>query len=518
MKIPSKLLSFAMAGTTVAAANRQGPRWRVRQKGYRRSTALLDFGARFTGAEDTGPVMEETLRAAVHDMGADAGYIMLMTCDSVLSTEIALSLGTPRDLPLERAIGEGAEGWAAANGETLVLSKRHRGGRSGPDLDFVGESILAAPLLRSRADESDSEVAGVLVVTSFNPRHVFNERDIELARSLAAVATVTLANERRYRELRQSFLSSLKAMARAVEAKLPFMEGHGDRVAEVATMLGRQLEVSHDVLDDLRDGALLHEIGKIGIPDTILLKPGQLTQEEFDCLKLYPVIGYDMCKPLGLGERVLMLIRNHSERLDGTGYPDQFRFGQLPLPLRIMCVADAFDAMSSFRPYRQAMDADARQEQLNRFAGSQFDPVVVESLKDLLAGGHLESLYADHWAKHSKRSSHNDIVAAETVRLDSRLRKPERESLVLADYTDTRSQNSGDAAEPSEQVPDTADSPPALCESESAADQNAQVPICIDEDANDPAATLEQAALDAAAFAAAAIEAAVSEDEQRRAA
>jgi hypothetical protein len=132
-----------------------------------------------------------------------------------------------------------------------------------------------------------------------------------------------------------------------------------------------------------------------------LLKPGQLTPEEFTALKHYPVIGYDMCKPLGLGEQVLTLIRNHPERLDGTGYPDKLKYGELPLPLRILCVADAFDAMSSYRPYRQVMDTKARQEQLNRFAGTQFDPIVVETLKGLLADGKLESLYQEHWAKYA---------------------------------------------------------------------------------------------------------------------
>jgi HD-GYP domain-containing protein (c-di-GMP phosphodiesterase class II) len=452
-------------------------------------------------------------------MGADVGYIMLTTAESELVTEIAISLGTPRDLPLQRAIGQGPEGWVAQHHNSLILSKHGRSSRPGAEMEFDGESLLATPMLRSRADESDSDVAGVLVVASYNNRHMFNERDIEIARSLAAVATITLANERRYRELRQSFLASLKAMARAVEAKLPFMEGHGDRVARVATLLGIQLGVSADVLDDLRDGALLHEIGKIGIPDTILLKPGQLSAEEFDCLKMYPVIGYDMCKPLGLGEQVLMLIRNHSERLDGTGYPDRFRFGQLSLPLRIMCVADAFDAMSSFRPYREAMDADARQEQLNRFAGSQFDPVVIESLKDLLASGRLESLYADHWAKHSQESSRADIMAAETVRLDRRVVNTQSDSLVLADYSHPDYKPSVADSEP---IPDqsadaNATEAPLLYESDYSAD--GQVPISIDDDPSDQPTSLEQAAIDAAAFASAAMDAAAEEtEEQRRAA
>ena len=104
-----------------------------------------------------------------------------------------------------------------------------------------------------------------------------------------------------------------------------------------------------------------------------------------------------------MGDQILTLIRNHPERLDGTGYPDKLKFGELPLPLRILCVADAFDAMSSYRPWRQQMDGKARREQLNRFAGTQFDPVVIETLKGLLSEQSVEQLYEEHWQKHSER-------------------------------------------------------------------------------------------------------------------
>jgi HD-GYP domain-containing protein (c-di-GMP phosphodiesterase class II) len=159
--------------------------------------------------------------------------------------------------------------------------------------------------------------------------------------------------------------------------------------------LAGRLHVTPETTEDLRMGALMHEIGKIGIPETILYKPERLTDEEFALLRWYPVIGYEMCKPLGLREGVLMLIRNHAERLDGTGYPDGLRQGQLPLPVRIMSVADAYDAMSSTRAYRQAMTQRERTEQLNRFAGTQFDPIVVETLKDLVNEGELDELYRD---------------------------------------------------------------------------------------------------------------------------
>jgi len=399
MEKPSFLSRLGLSGTS-PTVRRHSRRSVV--KGYGKTAALLEFAARFTGSEDTSPVMEETLRALVRDTGGDLGYIMLFDdSQETLTAEMAISIGAQRAFPQSRRIGEGIEGYVVASGETVMFSRRGR--KTQMDFDFDGESALCVPLMRTRPDGTPHQVCGTLTVATYRPGAGFNERDLELAQSLAALSIVTLANESRYRSLRNSFLQSLQAMARAIESKVPFMEGHGYRVAHVCTLLGSRLGLSEDVLDDLRAGAQLHEIGKIGIPDTILLKPGQLTPEEFTALKQYSVIGYDMCKPLGLGEQVLTLIRNHPERLDGTGYPDKLKYGELPLPLRILCVADAFDAMSSYRPYRQVMDTKARQEQLNRFAGTQFDPIVVETLKSLLAEGRLETLYEEHWAKYAER-------------------------------------------------------------------------------------------------------------------
>jgi putative nucleotidyltransferase with HDIG domain len=186
-------------------------------------------------------------------------------------------------------------------------------------------------------------------------------------------------------------------LARTLDAKDAYTQGHSYRVSELCVLMARKLRVAPEIVENLRNGALLHDVGKIGIPDAILCKPGRLTDEEFAIMKQHPVIGYEICQSLGLGEEILMLIRNHHEKLDGTGYPDGLKLNEIPLPLRIICVADAFDAMSSSRPYRKVMDAHIRNEQLNRFAGTQFDPVVVETLKTLLSSGALDELYKEHW-------------------------------------------------------------------------------------------------------------------------
>lgn len=224
----------------------------------------------------------------------------------------------------------------------------------------------------------------------------FTESDKARAGALADVAAVVV-NVRLYENERADFLRSLEALARTLDDRNPYTQGHSERVAQVCIRLAQKLGVAPEIVQDLYDGALLHDIGKIGIPEAVLDKPGQLSAEEFALIKQIPLRGGDICAPLGLGDGVLMLIRNAHEKLDGTGYPDGLKYGQLPLPLRILCVADAFDAMSTRRPYRPVIDSRFRREQLNRFAGTQFDPTIVETLKGLISAGALDELYADHW-------------------------------------------------------------------------------------------------------------------------
>ena len=376
---------------------------RTQESSHRRFSALIEFGTHFNGVDDVAPVMEQTLRTAVKELEADLGYIMLLNpAEQTLSTEIAVSIGAEREFPETRHTYEGVEGSVAQSCQPMMLTRSEKtDGGAGNTFQFDGEALLCVPLIKQRKDGTDPKVCGTLTVIRERRKKAFRPADEAVARSLAALATVAIANAEQYKTLRSSFVRSLQVMAAAVEAKVPYMEGHAYRVGEVCQAIGERLQVDADVLTDLRDGALLHEIGKVGIPDAILLKPSQLTPEEFACLKQYPVIGYEMCRPLGLGDQILTLIRNHPERLDGTGYPDRLKYGELPLPLRILCVADAFDAMSSYRPYRNIMDTRARHEQLNRFAGTQFDPIVVETLKALLADGKIEDLYQEHWDKHS---------------------------------------------------------------------------------------------------------------------
>jgi putative two-component system response regulator len=179
------------------------------------------------------------------------------------------------------------------------------------------------------------------------------------------------------------------ALANAVEAKDRPTEQHCERLAVLAARLGRRLQLSDAELDAVTYGALLHDIGKIGVPDHILGKPGPLSEEEWSLVRRHPEIGERICAPLQSFAAFGPIIRHHHERWDGAGYPDGLRGETIPLGARIVGIVDAFDAITHDRPYRPARPLDAAIEELRREAGRQVDPEIVREFLDDLAGGAL---------------------------------------------------------------------------------------------------------------------------------
>ncbi|ADH97767.1 HD-GYP domain-containing protein [Salisediminibacterium selenitireducens] len=182
--------------------------------------------------------------------------------------------------------------------------------------------------------------------------------------------------------LLESFFS---VFAATLDARDSYTAGHTTRVADYSTQIARRSGLSGDELDLLRKSALLHDIGKIGIPDSVLLKDGKLTDEEFDKIKEHPVIGGDILEKVNLPEHLRPLldgVRHHHERFDGKGYPDGLSGDRIPLYGRIIAVADAFDAMTSNRPYRKAMSYEQARNILQNGRGSQWDPAFIDHFMD----------------------------------------------------------------------------------------------------------------------------------------
>ncbi len=190
-------------------------------------------------------------------------------------------------------------------------------------------------------------------------------------------------------ENRELFIGSIRMLAAAIDEKDPYTRGHSGRVAKYSTLIGQELGLSPEELDKLRIAALLHDVGKIGVEDRVLKKPGALTPEEFGLMKQHTVKGANIMRPVSQLKEMLPGIELHHEHIDGRGYPYGLQGQQIPLMARIIGVADTLDAMTTNRPYQTAMDLDFALERIRTLTGTKFDAVVVNALESAVQHGKL---------------------------------------------------------------------------------------------------------------------------------
>lgn len=212
--------------------------------------------------------------------------------------------------------------------------------------------------------------------------------ELSLLEVLGEHAGVALENARLYSDLRQMYLQVIASLSAAVGAKESRPAGHGSRLAEYSATLALEMGLSPAEVEAVRHASLLHDVGQIGIPDSVLLKPGPLDEADYEAIRRHPVIGEENLKPpadrADFHAEVARLMRHHHERFDGQGYPDGLAGEEVPPGARIIAVVDSYEAMTSDRPYRKALGLEAATAELRRCAGSQFDPRVVEAFIALL--------------------------------------------------------------------------------------------------------------------------------------
>lgn len=185
-------------------------------------------------------------------------------------------------------------------------------------------------------------------------------------------------------ELADLYLATIKSMALAIDAKDQYTHQHIVRVQRYAVAIAEQMGLDEHLLEAVRTGALLHDIGKLGVPEYVLLKPGRLTEDEFDKIKMHPSIGAAILEPVEFPWPVIPIVRHHHEKWDGTGYPDGLKGEDIPLTARIMAVADVYDALTSTRSYRQAWTHERTKAVIQKDAGTHFDPIVVEAFSEII--------------------------------------------------------------------------------------------------------------------------------------
>lgn len=235
-----------------------------------------------------------------------------------------------------------------------------------PDLKFIPVIVITA------LSELDDKIKAIELGADDFLIKPFNK--LELSTRIASLLKLKLFHDDLDRS--ENILFSL---VKALEAKDLYTRGHSGRVSQYSVQLARELNLPEKEIETIRKGTLLHDIGKIGVREDVLLKPGNLTAEEIEHIREHPVIGYDICKPLKSLAPCLPIIRSHHERFDGRGYPDQLKGENIPLAVRITSVADCFDAMNSNRPFRTRMERKTVFEIFDKEQDSgQWDPELVD--------------------------------------------------------------------------------------------------------------------------------------------
>lgn len=244
------------------------------------------------------------------------------------------------------------------------------------------ETRLIPIILVTPVDESECKVRGFEAGVDD-----FLQRPINSVELLARVKCLVRA--KRLNDELVNVENVILALATAIEAKDPYTEGHIERVASYALSLGKELGLSLWEQQLLRRAAVLHDVGKIGVSESILVKPGPLTEEEFNHVKSHTIVGERICRPLKQDRLIIEVVRHHHERYDGKGYPDRLAGEDIPIAARIMAVVDAYDALTSDRPYRGRLSKEEALQILKEEAGRQFDPKVAVAFISMVETGRL---------------------------------------------------------------------------------------------------------------------------------
>ena len=336
------------------------------------SNALLELSRRLASAGTLAEVLERTVEHSARLLGVPKASVWLQDRPGEDVLPRAL-LGYGGEEPPERGLrfpSALARSFLAAQ-EPFVLDGAAIGTVEGLREVAAGGSVAVAPL------RLEGDRLGFVVVAAAEGE-AFDARRIRLLAGVAHQAKLAVANASSFESLEKTFLSTVEALANALEANDEYTSSHARWITDTALLVGRELGLDTRALKRLELGALFHDIGKIGIPEAILSKPGPLTPEEWSVVRLHPELGARILGPIERLEDVCEIVRRCHEHWDGSGYPGGLAGDDIPIEARVILVCDAYHAMTTDRPYRKRLPTDEARRRLREAAGSQFDPRVVE--------------------------------------------------------------------------------------------------------------------------------------------
>ncbi len=347
---------------------------------------IYRFANQLNSMDSLDAVLESIVQFVADFMMSERVSIMLLDDEEEYLT-IASAMGLTDDIIRETRIRKGEaiagkvletrKAWKiddiASIKEQAEQFSRHRA--------FISFPLMQAPL------RSYMSPLGIINVTNRFGDQPYTALDLRNLDFIADTASVAINNQIKGVKLQESYFATMKSLALALDAKDRYTAGHSETVQRYSVQIARELGLSQEDIMTIERAGALHDIGKIGIPDSIITKPSRLTPEEFEKIKEHPAIGEQMILPIPFLNQARGIIRHHHERFDGDGYPDGIKGQEIELGARIMAVADTFDAMTSDRSYRKARSVEEAMAELDRCRNTQFDPTAVEAFERVIARG-----------------------------------------------------------------------------------------------------------------------------------
>ncbi len=345
---------------------------------------LASFSGAIEDVDDPDDLVDLGVRTLLQEFGMDRAAYFDRTPDAMLTARRRWGEIDDAARPIVEApqpVGRGAIGIAAATGEATHVAEYASWPHAEPRLVPLGfRSILALPVHR------DEQVSGVIGLGAYGRTVRLRDDQITIARAFVRRLERALERVADRQQIERTREDAFRALGIALEHRDYETKGHTDRVVALARRLGERVGLAADDLEALVWGAYLHDLGKMAIPDHILLKPGRLTSEEFEHVKRHAVVGFDMSQDLAfLPPATRSVIRSHHERWDGTGYPDGLAGADIPYLARLFALVDVYDALTSERPYKAAWSHQEAAAELAAQAGTQFDPDLVAVMLALLS-------------------------------------------------------------------------------------------------------------------------------------
>ena len=338
--------------------------------------------SRMLGMErDRRKIYKMIVSLSAEILQARIGHLLLMDSETdTLHLEYSQGLGENPDSRRQVPLGKGMAGWVANHNKPLLIEDFSNQDifSAKSSMGYKRKTAISAPI------SIGDDVIGVISLINRNNGQAFNEDDMILLATVASETSMALHNALLLEKVQKSYFNMVQSLITAMEAKDIYTRGHSERVTQYSQLIAEQMCLTQGRREVIQKAGVLHDIGKITVELAILNKPATLDQEEYDKIKIHPSVGYKILEPIDFEDDIKLCVLQHHERPDGKGYPNGTRAKDILMEARIMAVADAFDAMTTKRPYRDPMSVQAALVELERCSGTQFDPEVVTSFKKII--------------------------------------------------------------------------------------------------------------------------------------